>query len=37
MLNGRKWYTSGILDPDCKLIIFMGSSDPEEPPTAGRA
>ena len=31
MLNGRKWYTSGILDPDCKLMIFMGKSDPEGP------
>ncbi|WP_227981898.1 acyl-CoA dehydrogenase family protein [Nocardia spumae] len=29
VLNGRKWYTSGVLDPDCKLIIFMGKSDPE--------
>ena len=28
ILNGRKWYTSGVLDPDCKLIIFMGKSDP---------
>ncbi len=28
VLNGRKWYTSGILDPDCRLIIFMGKSDP---------
>ena len=28
VLNGRKWYTSGILDPDCKLVIFMGRSDP---------
>jgi acyl-CoA dehydrogenase len=31
LINGRKWYTSGILDPDCKLIIFMGKSDPEAP------
>ncbi|WP_063128998.1 acyl-CoA dehydrogenase family protein [Nocardia fusca] len=31
VINGRKWYTSGILDPDCKLIIFMGKSDPEAP------
>lgn len=31
VLNGRKWYTSGILDPDCKLVIFMGKSDPEGP------
>lgn len=32
VLNGRKWYTSGILDPDCKLIIFMGKSDPDAEP-----
>ena len=31
VLNGRKWYTSGILDPDCQLIIFMGKSDPDAP------
>ncbi|MDQ0242106.1 acyl-CoA dehydrogenase family protein [Arthrobacter bambusae] len=29
VVNGRKWYTSGVLDPDCQLIIFMGVSDPE--------
>nr|WP_281285870.1 acyl-CoA dehydrogenase family protein [Nocardioides humi] len=29
VLNGRKWYTSGVLDPDCRLIIFMGVSDPD--------
>jgi acyl-CoA dehydrogenase len=27
-INGRKWYTSGILDPDCTLIIVMGVTDP---------
>ena len=31
VLNGRKWYTSGVLDPDCRLIIFMGKSDPDGP------
>ena len=31
VLNGRKWYTSGILDPDCQLVIFMGKSDPDAP------
>ncbi|MDT9593266.1 acyl-CoA dehydrogenase family protein [Nocardioides zeae] len=31
VLNGRKWYTSGILDPDCRLVIFMGKSDPDGP------
>lgn len=31
VINGRKWYTSGILDPDCRLIIFMGKSDADAP------
>jgi acyl-CoA dehydrogenase len=31
VVNGRKWYTSGVLDPDCQLIIFMGKTDPEAP------
>ncbi|WP_040834954.1 acyl-CoA dehydrogenase family protein [Nocardia brevicatena] len=31
VLNGRKWYISGILDPDCRLLIFMGKSDPDAP------
>ncbi len=29
VLNGRKWYTTGATDPRCKIIIFMGKSDPE--------
>ena len=37
VLNGRKWWTSGILNKDCKLMIFMGGTDPGEPPTAARA
>jgi acyl-CoA dehydrogenase len=32
VLNGRKWFTSGVLDPDCRLIVFMGVSDPEADP-----
>lgn len=28
VLNGRKWWTSGIGDPRCKILIFMGKSDP---------
>ncbi len=24
VINGRKWWTSGIADPRCTLIIFMG-------------
>ncbi|WBX85799.1 acyl-CoA dehydrogenase family protein [Sphingosinicella microcystinivorans] len=29
VLNGRKWYTTGATDPRCKIIIFMGKSDPD--------
>lgn len=29
VINGRKWYASGVLDPDCKLMIVMGKSDPD--------
>ena len=28
VLNGRKWWTSGANDPRCKVMIFMGKSDP---------
>lgn len=28
VLNGRKWWTTGIGHPNCKIIIFMGLSDP---------
>lgn len=29
VLQGRKWWTSGIGHPDCRVIIFMGVTDPE--------
>ena len=29
VINGRKWYSSGVGDPRCKLLIVMGKSDPE--------
>ncbi|WP_301107761.1 acyl-CoA dehydrogenase [Sporosarcina sp.] len=29
ILNGRKWWTSGAGDPRCKIMIFMGKSDPD--------
>jgi acyl-CoA dehydrogenase len=32
VLNGRKWWSSGIGHPHCRLIIFMGLSDPAAPP-----
>ncbi|MCB1739646.1 MAG: acyl-CoA dehydrogenase family protein [Gammaproteobacteria bacterium] len=31
IVNGRKWYTTGATDPRCKIIIFMGKSDPDAP------
>jgi acyl-CoA dehydrogenase len=31
VINGRKWWTSGILDPRCKIMIVMGRSNPEAP------
>ena len=29
VINGRKWWTSGAMDPRCKILIFMGKTDPE--------
>src|SRR5207302_6994151 len=29
VINGRKWWTSGAMDPRCQLLIFMGKTDPE--------
>ncbi|MCH4874313.1 acyl-CoA dehydrogenase [Pseudomonas sp. TMW22091] len=31
VINGRKWWTSGACDPRCKILIFMGLSNPENP------
>jgi acyl-CoA dehydrogenase len=31
VINGRKWWTSGIGDPRCKILIVMGKTDPEAP------
>jgi len=31
IINGRKWWTSGAGDPRCKIMIFMGKTDPEAP------
>ncbi len=32
VINGRKWWTSGALDPRCKILIVMGRSNPDAPP-----
>ncbi|KAM9622227.1 acyl-CoA dehydrogenase family member 10 isoform 2-T2 [Trichechus inunguis] len=31
VINGRKWWISGILDPRCQLCVFMGKTDPQAP------
>ena len=31
VLNGRKWWSTGIGHPHCRVVIFMGLSDPEAP------
>jgi acyl-CoA dehydrogenase len=28
VINGRKWWTSGVLHPHCKIMIVMGKTDP---------
>jgi len=28
VINGRKWWSSGAMDPRCKILIVMGKSDP---------
>jgi acyl-CoA dehydrogenase len=30
VINGRKWWTTGINDPRCKIMIVMGKTDPNE-------
>jgi acyl-CoA dehydrogenase len=31
VVNGRKWWTSGAMDPRCRIAIVMGITDPEGP------
>jgi acyl-CoA dehydrogenase len=31
MINGRKWWISGAPDPRCRILIFMGKTDPDNP------
>ena len=31
VINGRKWWSSGANDPRCKVFIFMGKTDPDNP------
>ncbi|MEN8719323.1 MAG: acyl-CoA dehydrogenase family protein, partial [Oceanococcaceae bacterium] len=31
VINGKKWWTTGIGHPQCELIIFMGVTNPDAP------
>ncbi|MBL7489390.1 acyl-CoA dehydrogenase family protein [Frankia sp. AgB1.9] len=31
VINGRKWWISGVADPRCEVMIVMGRTDPEAP------
>src|SRR5947199_134229 len=28
VINGRKWWSSGAMDPACQILIVMGKTDP---------
>jgi acyl-CoA dehydrogenase len=31
VLNGRKWWSSGIYHPNCRILVVMGKTDPSAP------
>jgi acyl-CoA dehydrogenase len=31
VINGRKWWSSGAMDPRCQILIVMGKTDPAGP------
>ena len=31
VINGKKWWSSGAMDPRCKISILMGKTDPDGP------
>ena len=31
VINGRKWWSSGVYDPRCELLLVMGKTDPDAP------
>ncbi|GHF83686.1 acyl-CoA dehydrogenase [Kitasatospora xanthocidica] len=32
VINGRKWYITGAMNPDCRILIVMGKTDPAAEP-----
>jgi acyl-CoA dehydrogenase len=31
VVNGRKWWSSGAMSPECEILIVMGRTDPDAP------
>ncbi len=31
VITGRKWWTTGAMDPRCQVLILMGKTDPQAP------
>ena len=31
VINGTKWWTSGIMNPRCKILVVMGRTNPDSP------
>jgi acyl-CoA dehydrogenase len=29
VINGRKWWSTGVGNPDCRILVFMGVTDPD--------
>ena len=29
VVNGRKWWSTGVGNPDCRIFVFMGLTDPD--------
>ncbi|RYF64272.1 MAG: acyl-CoA dehydrogenase, partial [Comamonadaceae bacterium] len=36
VINGHKWYTTNATDPRCRICIFMGKTDPDNPDRHGQ-
>ncbi|WP_307789241.1 acyl-CoA dehydrogenase family protein [Glycomyces salinus] len=31
VISGRKWFATGAMNPDCRVLVVMGKTDPEAP------
>ncbi|WP_327673809.1 acyl-CoA dehydrogenase family protein [Kitasatospora sp. NBC_00458] len=32
VVNGRKWYITGAMNPECRILVVMGRTDPDAEP-----